>query len=183
MRPTTHNVLALDLAAVTGWCVGPPPTVPYFGADRVGMEDDGRSYAALGRLLERLFSSFQPTAVAIEAPIMKSGGTTFQTIMRLHGYAAMAHRFAAERRLPIASAPISSVRKTFLGRAPRSREAKRLVIAACQASGLAVSDHNAADAVAVWFWAHKVKWPGGAHEIGIDPQKSLNLANGAPLVR
>lgn len=178
LPPKIHNVLSFDLSARTGWAAGLPNEVPVFGTHPVGMEDDGRSYLALEKLALRLITELKPTAIAIEAPIMKQGGTTFHTQIRLHGYAAIIKKIAAQIRAPLVEANIATVRKTFIGRAPRAKEAKALIVAECLRCGLSVPDHNAADAVAVWFWAQKVKWASGHNGVRIDRQSGLFSSNG-----
>lgn len=172
MLKRPHHVLALDLASISGWACGLPGDVPATGAEHIGREDDGRSYLALMQMLERLLSGFPITAIAIEAPIRMVGKTTFKTIVRLHGYAAIAKLTAARFRLPVVEAPISSCRVAFIGHSPKKDVAKELILAECGRCGVPVQDHNAADAVAVWFWAQKVHWA-SSHAIKIDRQRSL----------
>lgn len=172
MLKRPHNVLALDLAGVTGWAYGLPGDIPITGSHLVAAEDDGRSYRALSVLLHRLLSAAPITAMAIEAPIGKVGKTTFKTIVRLHGYNAIAKMVAAELRLPVVDAPISSARVAFIGRSPKKDVAKELILAECGRCGVPVQDHNAADAVAVWFWAQKIHWASN-HAVKIDRQRSF----------
>lgn len=172
MLKRPHNVLALDLAGVTGWAYGLPDDTPTAGAAAISAEDDGRSYKALAALIRSLLKEAPITAVAIEAPIHMVGRTTFKTGMRLQGYNAIAKLVAAEARLPVVDAPVNSVRVAFIGKAPKKDVAKELILAECRRCGVAVKDHNAADAVAIWFWAQKIHWA-SSNVIKIDRQRTL----------
>lgn len=169
-----HNVLAFDLAGRTGWAVGLPSEIPQCGWADIGDEDDGRSYVALERLCLRLIAEFKPTAIAIEAPFMATQNSNFSTIERLHGYKAIVAKIASTYRFPFKPIPVNAVRVAFVGRAPPKDVAKRMVLAQCRKCGVAVDDHNAADAVAAWFYAQKVHWR-SAHAVKIDRQRSLDL--------
>ena len=171
MLRKSHNVLALDLAARTGWAVGRSNAAPVFGAVRVGMEDDSRSFVALERLIVDLAEKHGVDALASEAPFFAQTNSTFATVERLHGYKAIMLLVAGRLRLPFALAPVASIRKTFIGRSPKG-EGKAAVIAECQRIGLDVTDHNVADAIAVWYWAHRVQWP-SCDAIRIDPQRDM----------
>lgn len=163
------NVLALDLAATAGWCVGPADQEPAFGTFDIGGPDSGEAYLTLYRRIDRLVGKYEVNALSYEAPfLMAQAG---KTTVRLHGYAAIVDFYAAQARLPIQAGRVQSIRKTFLGALPKKGTAKQAVIDQCRRCGLEVTDHNAADAIALWFWAQKKAWP--ADDIAIEPQHEM----------
>jgi hypothetical protein len=153
------KILALDLAARTGWALGRPQETPVHGSVRFGKE--GSSMAAVfsaARNWLDIFLRENPTIqlIVFEAPLlpmqMKWGKTNATAIRQLIGLAAVVEELLFTLTgYDVREARVSDVRTHFLGnnRAKRD-EAKRLTGIGCKLRGWNPIDDNAADALALW---------------------------------
>ena len=154
-------IVALDIATQTGVAVGSPGGAPRAWSVDLGKgsSDDAR-FSAVLTLTHKLIAEYKPRLLAIEAPV---GGPKASHL--LIGLVACVKGCAANRSIPVKDFPINSVRKHFLGRAPRvsdypakNRAAavkamKADVMARCRLLGWQVDGHDEADAVALWDFA------------------------------
>jgi len=152
------QILALDLAARTGWALGRPGDMPASGSVRFAKE--GASMAAVLSGCRRWLGEFldgHPTIqlVVFEAPLLpafKKGKTTIVTIRQLMGLCGTVEELLYSRgTYDIREARVSDIRIHFLGSNKHKREkAKELTIMRCRHLGWHPDDDNAADALALW---------------------------------
>lgn len=154
------SVLALDVSAsATGWAFGLPNSNPISGVEHFGREGSTPDEIFVRAVvwLNAQLTVLAPAVVAIEAPILTSGGgfTNPHTADLLQGIIHV-FRFAVKAKLPSRAHLIaaSTVRKTFTGRGTyASGEAKPAVMAEVARRGwLSVEDMqpDRADALALW---------------------------------
>lgn len=153
------NVLALDLASVTGWACGGPGRDPNHGSHRFAAE--GASHEAIFANAYTWMTRFcigmgKPQLVVWEAPLPTSfsrGRTTANTTSLLYGLPAIVGAAAfAHAIYDIRKAETKDVRHHFIGCNPKRAKAKPMVMAQCRAMGWAVADDNEADALATWHY-------------------------------
>jgi crossover junction endodeoxyribonuclease RuvC len=154
----TGQILALDLAAKTGWAVGRPGGVPLSGS--VNVAPIG---ATLGRTLSGCrewlleFVGDKPSIryVVFEAPLntrwIKSPRRP-ETERQLIGLVSVVEEaLYSKGGYDVREARVADVRIHFLGSNKHKREeAKRLTIMGCRIRGWNPVDDNAADALALW---------------------------------
>lgn len=154
------SILALDVSArACGWAFGTPGDKPICGVERFGREGDTPDEVFVRAVvwLNRQMAVLSPGIVAIEAPILTSGGgfTNPHTADLLQGIIHV-FRFAVKAKLPGRAQLIaaSTVRKTFTGRGSYARgEAKAAVQAECIRRGWLDAETmqpDKADALALW---------------------------------
>ena len=154
-----RQILALDLAAKTGWALGTlRDNAPLSGSIQIA--NDSASMAKLfscWRLYLRDFLALNPEigVVVFEAPLlpyMKSGQTTINTLRRLIGLCAVTEELLFTLgTYDVREARVSDVRSHFIGSNRHKRpEAKAMTIAQCRRLGWKPVDDNAADALALW---------------------------------
>lgn len=153
------QILALDLARVTGWALGTPAdTKPMSGSIEIVRE--GASMAKLfseWRIALRDFLSINPdiTLAVFEAPLdptWMKGNRRPETARQLMGLAAVTEELLYTLgKYDIREARVSDVRSHFIGSNRNKRaEAKLLTVRRCQQLGWDPKDDNAADALALW---------------------------------
>lgn len=166
----THpsQILALDLAAKTGWALGyATDKVPQSGSIRFAKE--GSSMAAVFsacRLQLRDFLSMNPEIgiVVFEAPLLpmfKGGKTSKSAIRSGIGLAAVVEELLFSLgRYDVREAEVRQVRTHFLGSNKNKRaDAKDMTINACYRLGWKPVDDNAADALALWHYQASILEP------------------------
>ena len=181
------NILALDIATVTGWAFGAPGSVPRAGTIR--WADVGSSNAAVGCGVLRWVSDFtklnKVDAVYFEAPFdprVMGKKTNFNTTRLLVGLPFLIETlFEAKGIEIIREASVGDVRKHFLGKAPRGDEGKAQVQLRCRQLGWKFDSADAADALAVWSFGCAVEEPKTAiatsplfHAAGAAPARELS---------
>jgi len=166
------TILALDLAARTGWALGKVyDRTPRSGSLR---------FASAGASMGAIFSSYRSwlgrmvneaaiDLVVFESPMTPShmgGRTNITTIRMLMGLPAVTEEFFFTKGLAhdlfydVREAKVSDIRRHFLGgKLHRRVAAKALTIAACRRLGWAPADDNAADALALWHYQASVFEP------------------------
>jgi crossover junction endodeoxyribonuclease RuvC len=160
---TEKTILALDLAARTGWAFGAAlDCSPLSGSVR---------FAKPGASLGMVFSTcrtwvrdvallHQPDVIVFESPMTPehmAGRTNAATIRLLVGLAAIVEEACFGR--DVREAKVIDIRRHFIGSNPRRAEAKTRTIAACRRLGFSPVDDNAADALALWHYQATVFEP------------------------
>jgi hypothetical protein len=172
------DVLALDLATVTGYARGHVGAVPTAGSIRFGKPNcrDSQIFAdALRWLSQMLEPQPRPDVVIIEAmlpPDAMRGKTSRAVRDRLAGLHGIARGVAHLRGISeIAEASVGDIRAHFISErsAPR-RSAKRWTIDKCHELCWTPKNDNEADALALWSYACAL----------IDPRTAINVS---PLFR
>lgn len=148
------RILALDIATNTGWAFADGEAAPRFGVVNLPKtgEDLGRYGFAFHMWLADAITKLAPQLIVYEAPILAGLSTNITTLRKLYGLGMMAETVAHAREVPCKEENLGKIRTHFLGRGrvPRkSDDIKRAVVAECQRRGWAVTDHNAADALAL----------------------------------
>lgn len=149
------NILALDLATVTGWAgwdgsASSAGTVTFRGSI-------GRAFSTYHRWLGRKISRFTDgearPVVVFEKPWV--GRNTHQdTARKLMGFAVVTEMVAYEFACRCLEVDTNTVMRHFTGAGGgRRADKKARVIAACLARGIDVSDDNEADALAILDYA------------------------------
>ena len=136
------SILALDCSAkATGWAFGLPGDKPISGVERFTRDGDTPDDAFVRAVvwLNAQMTVLSPAIVAIEAPILTSGGgfTNPHTADLLQGIIHV-FRFAVKAKLPGRAHLVaaSTVRKTFTGRGSYpAGTAKEAVQAECLRRG------------------------------------------------
>lgn len=144
-------VLALDLAARTGWAVGPPAHLPAFGSFRLDHPRDGGKFMILARRVSEMIADHGVTDLVLEAPHV-GGGTA--TALPLFGYRAAALMAAEAKKLPAPRmvAP-ATWRKAILGHGRLKRAAaKAATIERMRDLGHHPKNEDEADALALWHY-------------------------------
>jgi len=169
---TVNNpvLLALDVATTTGFAFGRiHDERPSFGHHRCAPTgaSSGEAFLGFSRWLADLIGVAAPAVIFYEAPLSAealSGRTNTETMFRLIGMAAHVHTVAQDHGVyRVERANVSQVRSFFICKALKRRDAKRATIAQARTLGCDVSDDNAADAIATWFYASAVLNPRIAH--------------------
>jgi hypothetical protein len=162
------QILALDLAAKTGWALGyTKDAIPQSGTIRFAKE--GASMAAVFsacRLQLRDFLSMNPEIglVVFESPMLPMhmlGRTTKGTLRSLIGMAAVVEEMLYTiGKYDVREARVSDVRSHFIGSNRHKRAvAKVMTIEACRRLGWAPGDDNEADALALWHYQAAILQP------------------------
>lgn len=160
-------VWAFDLATKTGFCAGPPNTIPRSGT--VILKKPGEERAvAFGNLIAFLdieWSARPPGLVAVEAPF-HLGASQEQTnsadaVRMAYGLHGVLGGMCCRCGVPLEEVPSSVWRKHFLGYGHRRKgegadAIKLAAVARCHLLRYFPrnkTDHNRADACGVWDWA------------------------------
>lgn len=147
----TGTVLALDLATHTGFAVGPLSGRPNFGTHVLPStgDDTGKFIAAFDDWLQFMLDSQPIDLIIFEAPSLFAK-TTPVTVEKLTGLATHAQLVGHRRGIRRRSANASKIKKHFTGRGNAKKDE---MVTRARRLGFPVVDDNAADALAVWFWA------------------------------
>jgi hypothetical protein len=168
------NVLALDLATVTGYARGVVGGTPIAGSIRFGTREsnDGEVFGqAIGWMSKLLEMAPRPDVIVVEAmlpPGAKVGATNSSTRDRLAGLHAIVRGVAHIRGIgEIACYSVGDIRHHFIGdRSLRRAQAKQAIVLRCEMLGWQAVDNNAADALAAWSYACSI----------IDPAQALKVS-------
>ncbi len=153
------DILALDLAARTGWALGrPQDRAPVSGSVRFAKE--GASMAAVLSACRRWLEQFLADhpgiwLVVFESPLLPMhmrGRTNVNTFRHLIGLAAVVEELLYSLTgYDVREARVADIRTHFLGSNRAKREhAKLLTMEKCRRLGWDPDDDNAADALALW---------------------------------
>jgi Holliday junction resolvasome RuvABC endonuclease subunit len=155
--PTRGGILALDLARNTGWAygtAGPGMDRPRsWGVWDLGSAARGGHGAVLASLSDWIgdaFRLYRPSLVVMEAPLPPQAQTHANTARLMLGYCAVVELLCYRWSIPLREQGAPEVRKRTIGRA---RLDKAEIVQWCRSQGLEISDHNAADAVVLWYFS------------------------------
>lgn len=193
-------ILALDCATKVGFACGPigaqPPLLEY------GMRDFGRKDRTNGAIIglfrgwfaQRVFT-LRPQLVVFESPYIPVPRGPFakpgksspppmnpHTLRRLLGMTGAVEAVCDELRIDCREATTQEFTKflTGKGRYPGGRDEKKAaVIQACRHLGCEPQDDNAADALAIFFYAESILSPRAAEHrrrLAADRDRELNGA-------
>jgi hypothetical protein len=164
------NILALDIAACTGWALDADDIDasdnPQFGSVKFP-GSLGFRLLALEGWLTRFMTDRKVRTLAVEMPIPAMGNTTMENQLWAYGAHAIVRKVAAHKRVPVMVVAVQTWRVFFCGyaKAPfknpdtgeimagrenankRRKWIKDKTIAACRAKGWDPQDDNAADAL------------------------------------
>jgi len=169
MRKQDPLILGLDLATVSGWCLGRPGDIPVCGTVRFA-SDEGASNDAIFANALTWFSGFlkpepRPTSLILEAllpPAAMKGETSRQTRDLLGGLHGVIRAVAHARGIyEISDVSVLAVRRHFCG---DQRAKKDEVYERCHILGWPVKTRDEADAAATWHFACSIVRP----EVGVE---------------
>lgn len=148
------GILTLDLASVSGWAYGHASarlTRPdAFGAWNLGKGASAARWAALADQLGDTISMFQPSLVVFEAPLPPQAQTQANIARLLWGLCTVAELICYRRSIECREQSAVQPRKQLIGKA---RPDKDQIVQWCRSRGLDITDHNAADAVVLWYFS------------------------------
>jgi Holliday junction resolvasome RuvABC endonuclease subunit len=144
-------VAALDLGTVCGVAIGAPKGKPDWHTVRLGNGEPRERFGQVFRLVSDLVAQRGVTEIVIEAPLIIANRVASTDALRfLVGATGVAHAAAHIAGVPSGEIAVATVRKHFLGYAPRGRDvAKKAVIDRCKLLGWAADTADAADALAL----------------------------------
>lgn len=154
------DILALDLATVTGFARGPVHGQPQCGSVQLAARgaSPGAIGAGLTRWLGRLLSEEpKPDVLVYEEPLpfgVKLGKRNAHSDRILSGLCFLAHTIAFCRGVfDVRTASTPDVRRHFIGTNCVRQEAKMYTVRKCRSLGwLESADDDAADAAALWSY-------------------------------
>lgn len=152
------NVLALDLASLSGWAMGEPGGTPTHGTIRFASAGASHEAIFAGAMnwMAKMIAEHQINIVVWEAPLaasFKRGTTTVNVTTVLYGLPAVIGAVAFNKGIhDVYKADTKAVRLHFIGRNLPRAAAKKLVKYQCGKMGWNVRDDNEADALATWSY-------------------------------
>jgi len=151
------NILALDLATVTGWAWGKPGETPKFGQQRFGkpLATRPQIYKQYRLWLGLFCSAHKIDWIVYESPQLPftmTSRTNIGTIRLLIGLCELLEEWAPEHDIELREASVSQVRCHFIGANLKRDLAKRLTIERCKAMGWDVQNDDQGDALALWHY-------------------------------
>ena len=157
--PTRGGVLTLDLAARTGWAYGHAgaPAPRGYGVWDIGSAARGGHGAVLATLADWLgdaFKLYRPSLVVMEAPLPPQAQTHANTARLLLGYCSVVELICYRWSILLREQGARDVRLRTIG---KSRLEKPEIVQWCRGRGIDVTDHNAADAIVLWYFATTAK--------------------------
>lgn len=151
------GILTLDLAARTGWAYGHaaarltrPASFGYWDLAKSKTGSLARPWADLIDRLADTFKVMRPSLVVFEAPLPPSAQKHAHTARMLLGYCAMVELVCYRWEIECKEQDAPTVRKRLIG---TGRPDKEEIVNWCRGRGLDILDHNAADAVVLWYYA------------------------------
>jgi hypothetical protein len=170
------DILALDLATITGWARGRVGETPTSGSIRFGTREasDGAVFGhAIGWFSKLLEAQPRPDIIVLESmlpPGAKVGHTNSSTRDRLAGLHAIVRGVAhirGEGAIELACYSVGDIRHHFIGeRSLKRAQAKQAILTRCAMLGWQAVDNNAADALAAWSFACSI----------IDPAQAIKVS-------
>jgi hypothetical protein len=147
-------VLALDLATVTGWCVGAAAARPAHGSVALRGQDRCARYAALMDWLWDALALHGFTRVVLEAPMVTGDFRGRDAALLAIGLSEHVAFWCWDRSIRCELVAVGTARKAVLGRGSFAKgTAKGVVLDWCRREGFTPSDDNAADAILLWHHA------------------------------
>ena len=147
----TGKILALDLAAQTGWALGLPDARPSFGTYNFPSTGEriGRHQINLRDWINRKLDADQPSYVIFEQPSL-FGVTTPTTVRKLTSAVNTLEEICEERRIRCEQGNPSRIKKFWTG---KGNAKKPEMVAFARRYGFKVRNDDEADALAHWFFA------------------------------
>lgn len=159
------RVLALDIAATTGWAFS-DDRIKRSGARKFGLELGEFADGFEAWLLE-IIRLYQPELIAVEAPVPVRGKTRLDIQMRSYGAHAIVHKTCRRLNIRLLNVDVGAWRIRFIGRARAPKEIdgkkpkahqrrawlKKAAVAECERRDWPVSSDDEADAVGVLSFA------------------------------
>lgn len=189
--PAPPVVLAMDIATTSGFCFGPvgaqPPLLQYGVREFGGTDRTNGQIIGLfrGWFAQRCFE-IRPTLCVFESPYipvgLKPGGgapMNPHTLRRLLGMTGAVEAVCYELKIPCRESVSAQFTKFLTGKGQyKTRpEKKAAVIEACRFFGCEPQDDNAADALALFFYAESILSPRAAdhrRRLAADRDRELN---------
>lgn len=149
------SFMGLDLSKSTGWAHAYDWSKPTWGVLELPRNRWDKADVPLGHVL-RIYRNWlvdmldvlQPEKLIYEAPIVTGGGDLYKHQVLL-GLSAVTEE-TCDDRTTVFQESSSTVRKWFIGKGRgSSKELKAAVMDECRERGWDVTDHNAADALAM----------------------------------
>lgn len=151
-------LLALDIGRTTGGAWGPlSARFPDYAVWRLPTRDKldvvGARIVHLRGNLATLFDTITPTYVVMAERFPARNMGEASSNLALDG---VVRAECWRRKIKLMVQPEGTVRKEMLGKgAGSSEEMKQLAVAWCQKQGIALSEHDAADAAVMWWWTRQ----------------------------
>jgi Holliday junction resolvasome RuvABC endonuclease subunit len=154
---SSERIIGLDLATLTGICVGNADEVPVLSHHRLPStgEDVGRFLDAADLWMRELIQLEKPALICFEAPILPPT-TAIVTVRKLHGLAGIVEMCAFRAGVEPAEVPPSVVKKNLTG---RGNAQKPEMVAACKHYGFDPKVEDEADSFGVWLTAVRTRFP------------------------
>jgi Holliday junction resolvasome RuvABC endonuclease subunit len=159
---TQGGVLTLDLGGVVGWAYAPLDAVsPY--ADTITLPKvggEGMRYASFENELAALIERLAPSAMVLEAPLRFAAQNNERACRQQYTLRGFAYSEGHRASVPVSEQDVDTIRLEVFGICRFSgRDPKAEVVRMLRARRILVTNHNAADAVAIWLW-HKQRMRG-----------------------
>jgi Holliday junction resolvasome RuvABC endonuclease subunit len=171
-----NTILALDIATITGWAMGPASDNPQYGTVRLKARDDHPREAAYNLMcfLADIFRAEVPDFVVWEEPMppifhanqaaktgkVQQNNASMTLPVMLDG---VIYACCTRKGVPCAAVNRMKVLNHFTGKARwgGGAEAKRAVVSRCHMLGLLpknVKNDDIADAISIWHWAAATRY-------------------------
>ena len=156
-----ERIAALDIATLTGVCVGEPEEVPQLSHNSFPSTgpDIGRFLDAGEVWIRSFLQAIQPALVVFEAPVLPQT-TQIATVRKLHGLAGVIEMVCYREGVEVAEAHLQSVKKALTG---KGNAKKPEMVAACRAYGFSPAVEDEADAFGVWLLTVRTRHPKLSH--------------------
>ena len=156
-----ERILALDIASLTGICVGSPTEIPQLSHHRFPStgSDIGRFLDAGEVWVRSFLQTTAPALVVFEAPVLPQT-TSIATVRKLHGLAGIIEMGCYRAGIEVAEAHLQSVKKALTG---KGNAQKPDMVAACRRYGFDPKVEDEADAFGVWLLTVRTRHPTKSH--------------------
>lgn len=164
-------ILALDLATVIGFTVGPVDEKPAFGTYRLPKTGDelGPFGDAYDTWLRQMLVRHRPADVVMEAPMADGAGRTpLATSIKLKGLCFLTEMVCHQHGIRCTQMDAWQWKKTVCGTARVSKSMRPYPpIEVLAQKGIAVDDDNAADSYCIWLCARGILFPKAMAQISV----------------
>lgn len=147
-------LLSLDTSiSRTGFAVGFTDGEPEFGSyslPKHGAKQVGRYLADWEKWLSTMLWEHQADAVVIESPLLPKKNANIWVRRKLFGLVDTTEKICYQRAISCNEVPPSAIKRYMTGNGNADKGA---VVDAVRTAGLAVENHDEADAVALWLLA------------------------------
>jgi Holliday junction resolvasome RuvABC endonuclease subunit len=144
----TSNLLALDLATCTGYCIGAADDVPMIGhVDLAPGRPHAERGAALIDWIDEIVDLYAPGCIVFESPLVASRQTSVAQNRLAHGLVMAASLIAFRRSIWCMEAGVGQARKIAFGRGSVTKDQ---VFARCREAGFDPQNTDESDAWCLW---------------------------------